>query len=76
MKRKIILYIFSEKKKNLIQRILNMFNTRNLEIIKTFVFKKSLCILEIECVVDNILKIIVRLVKIIGIYDIYYCKLY
>ncbi|WDE42277.1 hypothetical protein ONB78_00430 [Candidatus Karelsulcia muelleri] len=82
MKRKIILYIVSENYCNdnnqtFNQRILNMFNTRNLEIIKNFWFKKdkqALCILEIECVVDIILKIIVRLFKTIGILDIYYCK--
>ncbi|MGX7591379.1 hypothetical protein [Candidatus Karelsulcia muelleri] len=83
MKRKIILYIVSENScnknnKTFNQRILNMFNTINLEIIKNFCFKtdqKALCILEIEWVVNKLLKLIVRLFKTIGIYAIYYCQL-
>ncbi|MGX7590093.1 hypothetical protein ACT2CD_00905 [Candidatus Karelsulcia muelleri] len=74
MKRKIILYIVSE---NFNQRILNMFNTRNLELRKTLLFKQdkqALCILEIESVVYIILKIIVRLFKTRVISAIYYCK--
>ncbi|MGX7590521.1 hypothetical protein ACT2CL_00910 [Candidatus Karelsulcia muelleri] len=79
MKRKIILYIVSANywNKTFNQRILNMFNTRNLEIIKNLFFKKdkqAFFILEIECVVDKIFKLIVRLFKMIEIYAIYYCQ--
>ncbi|MGX7592774.1 hypothetical protein [Candidatus Karelsulcia muelleri] len=65
------------KNQHLNKRILNMFHTIHLEIINTCWFQKdnqAWCILEIEGVVVNILKIIVRLFKTIGIYAIYYCQ--
>ncbi|MGX7593625.1 hypothetical protein ACWNYY_00895 [Candidatus Karelsulcia muelleri] len=77
MKQKISLYIFSENTSDLNQRIVMIFNKINLEIKKNISLKKDekvFCILEIECVVENILKIIIRLFKIIGINAIYYCK--
>ncbi|MGX7576830.1 hypothetical protein ACWNYG_00865 [Candidatus Karelsulcia muelleri] len=76
MKKKISLYIFSENTSDFNQRIVMSFNKINLEIKKNISFKKDekvFCILEIECVVENILKIIIRLFKIIGINAIYYC---
>ncbi|MGX7593056.1 hypothetical protein ACWNY4_00880 [Candidatus Karelsulcia muelleri] len=83
MKRKIRLYIVSEnscnnKNKTLNKRILNMFNTRNLELITNLWLKNkqdALCIIELECVVDILLQIIVRLFKTLGISSIYYCQL-
>ncbi|MGX7591518.1 hypothetical protein [Candidatus Karelsulcia muelleri] len=77
MKKKISLYIFSENTSDFNQRIVMIFNKINLEIKKNISFKKDdkvFCILEIECVVENILKIIIRLFKIIGIKAIYYCN--
>ncbi|MGX7590373.1 hypothetical protein [Candidatus Karelsulcia muelleri] len=77
MKNKISLYIFSENTSDFNQRIVMIFNKINLEIKKNISFKKDekvFCILEIECVVENILKIIIRLFKIIGIKYIYYCN--
>ncbi|MGX7592642.1 hypothetical protein [Candidatus Karelsulcia muelleri] len=76
MKQKISLYIFSENTSDFNQRIVMSFNKINLEIKKNISFKKDdkvFCILEIECVVENILKIIIRLFKIIGINSMYYC---
>ncbi|MGX7590233.1 hypothetical protein [Candidatus Karelsulcia muelleri] len=77
MKQKISLYILSENTSDFNQRIVMIFHKINLEIQKKLSFKKDekvLCILEIECVVENILKIIRRLVKILGINAISYCK--
>ncbi|MGX7592083.1 hypothetical protein [Candidatus Karelsulcia muelleri] len=77
MKQKISLYILSENTSDFNQRIVMIFNKINLEITKKLSVKKDekvLCILEIECVVENSLKIIRRLVKIIGINAISYCK--
>ncbi|WP_204086367.1 hypothetical protein [Candidatus Karelsulcia muelleri] len=77
MKKKISLYIFSENTSDFNQRIVMSFNKINLEIKKNISFKKDekvFCILEIECVVENILKIIRLLFKSIGINALYYCK--
>ncbi|MGX7590662.1 hypothetical protein ACWNYW_00885 [Candidatus Karelsulcia muelleri] len=77
MKKKISLYIFSENTSDFNQRIVMSFNKINLEIKKNISFKKDekvFCILEIECVVENILKIIILLFKYIGIKALYYCK--
>ncbi|MGX7592912.1 hypothetical protein ACWNYD_00845 [Candidatus Karelsulcia muelleri] len=77
MKQKISLYIFSENTSDFNQRIVMIFNKINLEIKQNISFKKDdkvFCILEIECVVEKILKIIIRLFKIIGINAISYCQ--
>ncbi|MGX7593481.1 hypothetical protein ACWNYL_00865 [Candidatus Karelsulcia muelleri] len=77
MKNKIILYILSENTSDFHLRIFMIFNKINLEIKKYISFKnneKAFCLIETECVVENLLKIIRRLFKLIGVNAIYYCK--
>ncbi|MGX7592505.1 hypothetical protein ACT2CQ_00865 [Candidatus Karelsulcia muelleri] len=77
MKQQISLYILSENTSYFHLRIVMIFNQINLEIKKSIYFKKNdkaFCLIETECVVENLLKIIIRLFKIIGVNAIYYCK--
>ncbi|MGX7592365.1 hypothetical protein [Candidatus Karelsulcia muelleri] len=77
MKQQISLYILSENTSYFHLRIVMIFNQINLEIKKSIYFKtndKAFCLIETECVVENLLKIIIRLFKIIGVNAIYYCK--